>query len=242
MVEYMITILFGGVCFKGLANMRSLISCLKTIFWKNFFLRTLMLGQLFFLLLFYGTSALAYYDEGSDYRDRYPILMRKVEQIVDIPLLAGRGEIKYPIHDTIRGFLEKYKNDSASVLFLLIPSPTVSSASIRRAVKDIRKIIISSGIPVSSISERIYDADYGMDVDTIRLSYFASKPSAGKCGFWPEDMLGNAKGNRNWTNYGCAYQNNLAAQVVNPLDLFSPRMVTPPDAEQRDKSIQRYRQ
>ncbi|MEG8098925.1 CpaD family pilus assembly protein [Candidatus Liberibacter brunswickensis] len=230
----MIKYLFASINFK-----------ISIVIQKSFVFLRLMFLQAFFFLLFYVANSAAYYSsvESSDYRNRHPILMRKVEKNIDIPLLAGRGSIKTLESNTINGFLDQYKKDNASVLFLMIPSATVSSSSIKKAVKDIRKIIRSRGIPSSFISERLYDANYGLDIDTIRLAYFAIKPVVGsKCGFWPEDILGGATPNRNWSNYGCAYQNNLAAQVVNPLDLFYPRAMTPPDANKRDKSISDYRQ
>ncbi|QTP63850.1 CpaD family pilus assembly protein [Candidatus Liberibacter africanus] len=234
--------LFGGACFKRLIRMRELIIFLRSILRKVFFMKTLILRVSFFIVLFYGMSSPSYsFVSNNDYRSRHPILMQKVEKYVDIPLLAGRGLIKYPIHDTINGFLDQYQKDNAGVLLLMIPSPTVSSVSIKNAVKEIRKIIIARGVASKSISERLYDADYGLDIDTIRISYFAVKPSAGKCGFWPEDILGSYSENDNWFNYGCASQNNLAAQVVNPSDLFSPRAMTPPDAYNRDRSVDNYR-
>ncbi|MDE1996302.1 MAG: pilus assembly protein CpaD, partial [Rhizobiaceae bacterium] len=41
--------------------------------------------------------------------------------------------------------------------------------------------------------------------------------------------------------FGCASQNNLAAQVANPTDLIAPRAMSPIDADQRSKVIDNYR-
>jgi pilus assembly protein CpaD len=47
--------------------------------------------------------------------------------------------------------------------------------------------------------------------------------------------------NKHYADFGCSYQNNLAAQVANPADLLGPRKQTEIDAENRDKVIDVYR-
>jgi type IV pilus biogenesis protein CpaD/CtpE len=42
-------------------------------------------------------------------------------------------------------------------------------------------------------------------------------------------------------NYGCAYQNNVAAMVANPADLLRQRAELPPDANRRAGVIEAYR-
>ena len=49
-------------------------------------------------------------------------------------------------------------------------------------------------------------------------------------------------GNRQYHNFGCAYQNNIAAQIADPADLIGPRAQTPVDAEQRGQVMKRYRE
>ena len=46
--------------------------------------------------------------------------------------------------------------------------------------------------------------------------------------------------NKHWANFGCSYQNNLAAQVANPHDLIGPRRPTEIDAEKRGVAIDDY--
>ncbi len=42
-------------------------------------------------------------------------------------------------------------------------------------------------------------------------------------------------------NYGCAYQNNMAAMVANPVDLLRQRSEEPSDANRRSAVLERYR-
>jgi pilus assembly protein CpaD len=46
--------------------------------------------------------------------------------------------------------------------------------------------------------------------------------------------------NKHYADFGCSYQNNLAAQVANPADLLGPRKQTPVDAEERSNVIDKY--
>jgi pilus assembly protein CpaD len=62
-----------------------------------------------------------------------------------------------------------------------------------------------------------------------------------QCGQWPKDLI-NDFGNQNYYNFGCATQNNLAAQIANPEDLVAPRGVTPIDATRRNAAIKEYRE
>jgi pilus assembly protein CpaD len=69
----------------------------------------------------------------------------------------------------------------------------------------------------------------------------AMTASTGECGRWPDDLLANTSENKHYANFGCASQNNLAAQISNPGDLIAPRGMTPIDAERRSTVIEAYR-
>ena len=60
------------------------------------------------------------------------------------------------------------------------------------------------------------------------------------CSAWP-DRLENDFHNRNYKNFGCATQANLAAMVDNPLDLLYPRALAPADAARRSAVLDNYR-
>jgi type IV pilus biogenesis protein CpaD/CtpE len=64
---------------------------------------------------------------------------------------------------------------------------------------------------------------------------------AKECGNWPEDLTATSR-NRQYENFGCAQQNNIAAMVANPDDLWRPRKQTPADATRRSKIFDKYRQ
>ena len=65
----------------------------------------------------------------------------------------------------------------------------------------------------------------------VRVSYTAMRAQTDKCGRWPDDLLETMPKTSTTPNFGCSYQNNLAAQIANPADLLGPRKQTPIDAE-----------
>jgi len=54
-------------------------------------------------------------------------------------------------------------------------------------------------------------------------------------------LIQNSVKNENWHNFGCATQQNLAAQIANPMDIVAPRGMSPIDAERRSTVITKWR-
>ena len=80
----------------------------------------------------------------------------------------------------------------------------------------------SRGVPESRIMMSSYQAP-SVDVSApVRVSYTAMRAQTNKCGRWPDDLMNNSE-NKHYANFGCSYQNNLAAQIANPADLLGPR-------------------
>ena len=73
----------------------------------------------------------------------------------------------------------------------------------------------------------------------VRVSFLAMRAQTNKCGRWPEDILDDYE-NKHYADFGCSYQNNLAAQVADPADLLGPRKQSPIDAENRGVVIGVY--
>ena len=80
---------------------------------------------------------------------------------------------------------------------------------------------------------------------TIRVSYARMTAETGPCGLWPDDVgptLERAHlDNRDYYNFGCAYQRNMAAMADNPSDLVQPRAETPPYTVRRTEAFEKYR-
>jgi pilus assembly protein CpaD len=176
-----------------------------------------------------------------DYRQRHPIVLSQAEHNVDIPVYAGDRRLTVGTRDTIRGFSQDYKSHATGTIEILAPQGSANSPAVLALRKQIRQELVASGIPSRRIVDSIYPAGGAGDAAPIRLRFMAITAVTNACGQWPDDLSDNAFDNQNYYNFGCAQQNNLAAQVANPTDLVAPRAQTPIDAEQRGKVIDNYR-
>lgn len=177
-----------------------------------------------------------------DYRTRHPIVVGEQERTIDIPIATGSSALTSGQRDVISGFISRYSADSSGLFRVILPRGARNDAAASVAGRQIRKLLTRSGVPASKIVLETYSATDPAEAMPIRLSYFAIAASTSACGQWPEDLLLNTTGNKNYYNFGCATQNNLAAQIADPNDLLGPRQMTPADAMQRGQALKRYRE
>ena len=66
-----------------------------------------------------------------------------------------------------------------------------------------------------------------------------------KCGQWPEDLASGSSvegwKNEPYSNFGCATQSTIAAQVDDPRDFVQPRALGPSDVAMRTRAIEAVR-
>ncbi|HEV7307316.1 CpaD family pilus assembly protein [Ensifer sp.] len=176
-----------------------------------------------------------------DYRTRHPIVLAESERTIDIPIASGDRRLTQGTRDVIAGFAADYRNASSGVVQIMMPRGAANSHSAQAMRRDIRSALVAGGVPAKRLLETSYDAGPYGDAAPIRLSYVAITAQTGPCGTWPEDMALNTMQNKNYYNFGCASQSNLAAQIANPTDLLGPRQMSPIDAEQRGQVIKDWR-
>lgn len=176
-----------------------------------------------------------------DYRTRHPITLSEAEHSLDIPVSAGDSRLTTATADNVRGFAQSYASMSTGIINIQMPSGSPNSATAARMAKQIRSTLTGAGVAPGKIMETRYAASPNGDAAPIRLSYVAVTAMTGQCGQWPEDLSDNTFANKNWYNFGCASQSNLAAQIANPMDLVGPRGMSPIDAERRAVVIETYR-
>ncbi|WEX77533.1 CpaD family pilus assembly protein [Sinorhizobium numidicum] len=176
-----------------------------------------------------------------DYRTRHPIVLAEAERTIDIPVASGDSRLTQGTRDVIRGFAAEYRTASSGVIQIMLPRGSVNSNAAHAVRKDIRRLLAATGVPANRVIETSYEAGSAGDAAPIRLSYVAIAAQTAPCGEWPEDLTLNTVQNRNYYNFGCATQSNLAAQIANPTDLVGPRQMSPIDAEQRGEVINTWR-
>jgi pilus assembly protein CpaD len=177
-----------------------------------------------------------------DYRTRHPIVVGEGEKTIDIPIAAGDQGLTRGQSEVIAGFASDYTRSSKGIVRIITPQGATNSGAAAAAASDVRRLLVRMGVPKNHILQTGYPAaDYGAAAP-IRLSYVAITAQVGPCGEWPADLTVNTIENKNYHNFGCASQRNLAAQIADPNDLLGPRRMTPADAEQRGRAIERYRE
>lgn len=179
---------------------------------------------------------------GNDYRQRHPITLTEVEHTVEIPIASGDRRLTPGTRDVIAGFAADYRQRASGSVQVLIPQGAYNSGAAASMRKQIRSVLAANGVPMNRIIETSYQAS-GDGIAPIRLSYVAMSAVTSPCGEWPEDLVSEMSiANKNYHNFGCASQNNLAAQLENPMDLVAPRKSAPVDATQRANVINVYRE
>ena len=95
--------------------------------------------------------------------------------------------------------------------------------------------LIANGIARDRIIHRT-----GANAGEVVISYRRKFAVTRECGDWSHPVNETAD-NRNYRDFGCAFQHNIAAQIDNPEDLQRPRPVDDPDTENRDRMMKLYR-
>lgn len=174
-----------------------------------------------------------------DYRTNHPIVIGEKEEVLDIPVAASDRGMTKPQRVALDGFLANYDRSAAPVLTVMAPSGSANSLAASEAAHDFARFARTAGVPDTRIMVTSYQASSADVSAPVRVSYTAMKAQTGKCGRWPDDMLNNSE-NKHYANFGCAYQNNLAAQIANPSDLLGPRKPSEIDAAKRGVAIDVY--
>ncbi|WP_064693391.1 CpaD family pilus assembly protein [Rhizobium aegyptiacum] len=175
-----------------------------------------------------------------DYRARHPIIVTEAEQTVDIPVASTDRRLTIAQRDLIRGFAANYTSRASGPVYVLSPEGSPNSAAAYQLRNQVRAELTTKGIASSKIINTSYAAAGAGDAAPIRLSFTGTTAVTTQCGQWPKD-ISNDFANQNYYNFGCASQNNLAAQIANPEDLVAPRGMTPIDAQRRNNAIKEYR-
>lgn len=175
-----------------------------------------------------------------DYRTNHPIVVGEREQVIDLPVaISDRGMTQIQ-RVALKGFLADYDRSAVPPLTILIPAGAPNSIAASEAGREFAALARASGVPAGRIIVAPYQPPVVNVPAPIRVSYPKMRAYTDRCGRWPED-LGDTTQNKHYSNFGCSYQNNLAAQVANPADLLGPRQPSEIDAQRREAVIDGYR-
>jgi len=175
-----------------------------------------------------------------DYRTNHPIVIAEKNQKIDLPVGAGDRGMTGSQRDTLLGFLAGYDKGAAPSLTIAIPRGSANEVAALVAGRDFARLAAGAGIKRDRIVMTSYQSAVPEASAPVRVSFVAVRAQTDKCGRWPDDMLETSE-NKHYADFGCSYQNNLAAQMANPNDLLGPRKSSDIDAENRGAVIDLYR-
>ncbi|TIW95877.1 CpaD family pilus assembly protein [Mesorhizobium sp.] len=175
-----------------------------------------------------------------DYRTTHPIVIAEKNQKIDLPVGAGDRGMTGAQRDTLLGFLDGYDKSAAPSLTIAVPRGSANEVAALVAGRDFARVAAASGVKRGRIVMTSYQSAVPEASAPVRVAFVAVRAQTDRCGRWPEDLLQNSE-NKHYADFGCSYQNNLAAQMANPNDLLGPRKQSDIDAENRGAVIDLYR-
>jgi pilus assembly protein CpaD len=181
-----------------------------------------------------------------DYRLRHPIVVEETDRSVVIFVGHARGGLSASQRADVMGLADTWLHEATGAIIVDVPVDTPNAAAAADAFREIQSLLAAAGVPPRGIVIHRYHPENPRQMATIRLNYPKISAVAGPCGLWPEDLGPSIKDksyleNKQYYNFGCAYQRNMAAMIDNPSDLVQPRPETPAYTTRRSEAFEKYR-
>ena len=181
-----------------------------------------------------------------DYKQRHPIAIEEQNRSIVVFVGHARGGLTAAQRADVMGVASAWLREGTGAIRIDAPTGTPNARPVADTMREIQAMLAAAGVPPRGVVVRPYQPEDKRFLPPIRLTYSKIAAIAGPCGLWPDD-IGPSMKNRSWFenkdyyNYGCAYQRNLAAMVDNPSDLEQPRSETPSYTTRRTAFFEKYR-
>lgn len=181
-----------------------------------------------------------------DYRLRHPIVVEEANHSIVVFVGQGRGGLSAEQRVDVMGFAQTWQHEATGAIKADVPVDTPNARAAADSLREIQSLLAAAGVPPQGIVVHRYHPEDPRHFAAIRLSYPKLRAEAGPCGLWPEDLGPSIHNksyfeNKDYYNFGCAYQRNMAAMVDNPSDLAQPRPETPAYTIRRTEGFEKYR-
>ena len=181
-----------------------------------------------------------------DYRLRHPIAVEETNHSIVIFVGHARGGLSASQRADVMGLARTWVREGTGAIVADVPVDTANARAAASAFHEIQAVLAAGGVPPHGITLHHYHPDDPQTLPTIRLSYPRIAAIAGPCGLWPEDLGPSVLNpdyhqNKQYYNFGCANQRNLAAMIDNPADLEQPRSESPAYTARRSEAFEKYR-
>src|SRR6266702_7222627 len=181
----------------------------------------------------------------SDPRQRHPIVIKEGPRTVDLFIGERRGTLNGSQRAEVLSFAAEWRREATGGILIDVPAGTSNAAAAANAAREVRAILPAAGVPANAVQKRESRPLSPAKLATLRLHYPRMMADVGPCGLWPHDLGATYERehfeNRQYWNFGCAQQRNLAAMVENPADLVQPRSEVPPYNGRRTTVLEKYR-
>ena len=181
-----------------------------------------------------------------DYRLRHPIAIQEADRSIVVFVGRGRGGLSATQRADVMYLGSTWMREGTGIISIDVPVHTPNARAAADSLREIRATLAAAGVPPRAVTVRQYTPEDPRHMAAIRLNYPKISAVAGPCGLWPEDLGPSVNNksyfeNKQYYNFGCANQRNLAAMVDNPSDLVQPRPETPAFAPRRGTAFDKYR-
>jgi pilus assembly protein CpaD len=180
----------------------------------------------------------------ADYRQRHPISVKEGNRTVEIFIGDRRGGLNPTQQAEVAAFAHTWRREATGGIIIDVPTGTSNERAAHDALREVRSILAVSGVPAQAIVVQPSRPHSPVKLATLRLNYPKMVAEAGPCGLWPNDIGPSLEPqyleNRQYWNFGCASQRNMAAMAANPADLVQPREETPISAARRSTVLEKY--
>src|SRR5262245_166290 len=180
----------------------------------------------------------------SDVRQRHPIVLKEDPRTVELFIGEKRGTLNGQQRAQVLAFAQEWRKEATGGILLDVPTASSNAAAAAQAAGEVRSILASAGVPPQAVMLRENRPSSPEKLATLRLHYPRVAADVGPCGLWPQDLGPTYDRehmeNRQYWNFGCAQQRNLAAMVENPTDLVQPRSEIPSYTGRRTTVLDKY--
>jgi pilus assembly protein CpaD len=182
----------------------------------------------------------------NDYHMRHPIAVEEANHSIVVFVGRGRGGLSASQRTDVLGLAQNWVQEATGAITVDVPVNTPNARAAADSFREIQALLAAAGVPQRGLVVHNYHPSDPRQMAAIRLSYSKLAAVAGPCGLWPEDIGPSIKNksyfeNKQYYNFGCASQRNMAAMIDNPADLVQPRPETPPYTIRRSEAFEKYR-
>ena len=179
-----------------------------------------------------------------DFRQRHPIVIKEGPRTVELFIGSKRGTLTPAQRADVLAFAHEWRREATGGILIGLPSGTSNAIAAANALHEVRALLSAAGVPPKAVDVRPHRPSDPQKIATLKLHYPRVVADAGPCGLWPQDIGPTYDRryleNKEYWNFGCASQRNLAAMVENPADLIQPRGETPPYTGRRTTVLDKY--